>query len=440
MAKPNALVDRISTLSAPTETLTARMAAAPPRVTTVQFHGGQYGLLDTAGYRERTWAEILESLRQANQPVYVEIDPETHVITELLLPRAVNVGAITPITDGDGVQVELIVSQARHYLRRDNSEFEELLKVLRSAREEGSPVLVTETDAHDIIDVRPFPKPPGSAEQTAPPASPASDPTPQQAQQLFDLVNGKICCPGSASAPCIPFLYPDDGCWARAHEMCRLIIAAGVQPAKVWIYGNLNAATHNNPACHVNWGWHVAPTLPVNVGGSMETWVIDPSLFNGPVRQDMWGSVQGDPSAVLEASDASVYHRGQGGTYVSYDPTYTQTQADLDSWGRIPLKLRTAGPSGPPPYFQCLTQPPGVQWFGTIAGGDTHRWYTWGWPAAWHVFWTIMPLTPCPGAPQLSWTVAVERANAAQCTYWITVKNLTSDPVRFEGRYDLLSH
>jgi len=50
-----------------------------------------------------------------------------------------------------------------------------------------------------------------------------------------------------------------------------------------------------------------------------------------------------------------------------------------------------------------------------------------------------MPSTVCPGAPQLTWAVEIERANATQCTYWITVSNnLTADPVKFEGRYNIL--
>ncbi len=121
----------------------------------------------------------------------------------------------------------------------------------------------------------------------------------QRAQQLFELVNAKVCCPASAPAPCIPFLYPDDGCWGRASEMCRLIIADGAQPRKVWIYGHLLVQTANNPACHVGWGWHVAPTLEVNTGVGTDTYVIDPSLFPGPVTKTMWKSVQGDPSATL---------------------------------------------------------------------------------------------------------------------------------------------
>jgi hypothetical protein len=50
-----------------------------------------------------------------------------------------------------------------------------------------------------------------------------------------------------------------------------------------------------------------------------------------------------------------------------------------------------------------------------------------------------MPTTICVGSPALSWSVAAERASSTQVTYWITVRNLTSRTVRFEGRYDVLS-
>ena len=50
-----------------------------------------------------------------------------------------------------------------------------------------------------------------------------------------------------------------------------------------------------------------------------------------------------------------------------------------------------------------------------------------------------MPTTQRPGAPQVSWTVQVERASAEYVTYWITVRNLTPDPANFEGRYCILS-
>lgn len=81
----------------------------------------------------------------------------------------------------------------------------------------------------------------------------------------------------------------------------------------------------------------------------------------------------------------------------------------------------------------------GVQWTGSIPAGSTQKWFTWGWQAASHVVWYLMPTSPQSGAPQLDWDVAVERANNSQCTYWITVTNLTSNPVTFEGRFAILS-
>jgi hypothetical protein len=81
----------------------------------------------------------------------------------------------------------------------------------------------------------------------------------------------------------------------------------------------------------------------------------------------------------------------------------------------------------------------GVQWTGTLGAGASGRWFTFGWAAAQHVVWYMMPTSPRSGAAQLEWDVAVERANGSQCTYWITVRNLTASAVTFEGRYAVLS-
>lgn len=93
------------------------------------------------------------------------------------------------------------------------------------------------------------------------------------------------------------------------------------------------------------------------------------------------------------------------------------------------------------PVDGWITQPLcGVQFTGSLAGGQSGRWFTYGWPATWNVVWTVMPTSVQPGAPQVSWTVQVERANAEHATYWLTVRNLTSSTVSFEGRYCILSY
>ena len=80
-----------------------------------------------------------------------------------------------------------------------------------------------------------------------------------------------------------------------------------------------------------------------------------------------------------------------------------------------------------------------IQFTGTLGPNASNRWFTFNWPASWHVVWYMMPTSPRSGAPQLDWDVAVERASSTNVTYWITVKNLTGETVNFEGRYAVLS-
>ncbi len=134
-----------------------------------------------------------------------------------------------------------------------------------------------------------------------------------RAQQLFDSLAARSCDPLTVPAPCIPFRYPDDGCWGRAHEMCRLIVVEGLRPCKVWIEGSLHVVTDNSPSCGVYWGWHVAPTLCVRGSGCLgflfvRSLVIDPALFTTPVTKAQWKGVQGDTNATLTDSSWTTFY------------------------------------------------------------------------------------------------------------------------------------
>ena len=60
-----------------------------------------------------------------------------------------------------------------------------------------------------------------------------------------------------------------------------------------------------------------------------------------------------------------------------------------------------------------LSQPIcGVQFTGSLAANQTGRWFTFGWPATWHMIWTVMPTNVRSGAPQIWFDVQVERADA----------------------------
>jgi len=367
MPKPNAVVGLITRIEPEVTKSGVSMLRESPDGVSIELEGQRTARL-YPGEKAAGQLEILEGLRGLGTPVYLEIDPDSRGITRLLIPL---VSKVINISEGAGdIDVELEMSQARHLLKRANSDFLELLETLRAAHAEGNSQVITETDEHEIIDVRPHTGQMAFHEKNWKAEAAPRElrrwwfwrlwhwlcwfcclcrcVSPVRAKALFDLCSAQTCNPVTVPSPCIPFLYPDDGCWARANEMCRLMIAQGAHPRKIWIDGNLHTLTKNNPACFVNWNWHVAPTLCVRrrFFSHIEE-VIDPSLFNGPVTEAAWKGVQGDPSATLTPTAAAVYMRPS-----QTDPTYSQTNFYLNIY-RLQLKNRSLSPAGPPPYANC---------------------------------------------------------------------------------------
>lgn len=128
--------------------------------------------------------------------------------------------------------------------------------------------------------------------------------------------------------PHIPFQYPLNGCWARAHEMVRLIeryfdCDPRTIVAKIWNFGSLEAETDNNPRCRVRWRHHVAPIVKVDT----EFLVIDPSLFGRPVSIDDWRHRQSDLSRNPVFTSLDAYYSIDNLLFIGETPG--QTEKDL---------------------------------------------------------------------------------------------------------------
>jgi IS5 family transposase len=153
VSRADAHVGLLQSLTRPEEVRADRERVAGPSLT-VTFADGRQAHLNLTDYRSRVWAQVLQNLYHAGQPAYVEIDPDSHLITLLLQPLRFTVAAIRKV-DG-GLEVDLNVSHGRHYLRRSNPNFENLREALENARKRGTPVLVTETlNEHEIIHIQP---------------------------------------------------------------------------------------------------------------------------------------------------------------------------------------------------------------------------------------------------------------------------------------------
>lgn len=81
----------------------------------------------------------------------------------------------------------------------------------------------------------------------------------------------------------------------------------------------------------------------------------------------------------------------------------------------------------------------GTQFTGSVPAFSSARWFTFNWPASWHVIWTVVSTSPVVGNPQVEWDVAVERASSANITYWITIRNITGGAINIEAHYAIVN-
>jgi len=318
--------------------------------------GGEF-LVPADDPRRPLFEQIVESAREDGARLYFEGDGD-HL--QLIRP-AVN-GHIVSLEESsaEGIEVEITNSHAIHVLQRGNPDFERLAELLREAHSADRAVSIV--DRHGIIEVQLDDEKRLLTEQeVAPPdrsslleaevAPPAVDW--QTAMQLFQAMVARNCPVENVGPPCIPFAYPTNWCWTRAHAMAQIMIAQhAVSPGKLWIRGRLRARTRNDTDCHVRWGWHVAPLLTARPdgGGAEFPVIIDPSMFDRPVPQHQWVSAQGDPNARLTSTSWEVYNYTKLGSEIR-DRAFSLVDGGLRSARRD--LLAQISDDGPPPYAHC---------------------------------------------------------------------------------------
>jgi hypothetical protein len=172
------------------------------------------------------------------------------------------------------------------------------------------------------------------------------------AKKLFDFCAKQSChLPGPYDiSPCIPFQYVRDGCYARAHKM-RWIITTEFRYCCEKVFGFANqdfdrlaVKADKWGGCCVSWWYHVAPLIRVKyrLGTLRPTlaMVIDPGMFDKPVRLSTWLAAQEnkgcDPNAkvsMYSIQPGTAYAPANyAGTAFMTDPSYTSTDATLTAY------------------------------------------------------------------------------------------------------------
>jgi hypothetical protein len=135
--------------------------------------------------------------------------------------------------------------------------------------------------------------------------------TPEQAALVFSVLSDQ---------PDIAFKFPVDGCYARAYLMNQRMVQMGLSPGKAWTFAAdpsdpLWVGTPNHPDGKVEWGYHVAPTVPVRgADGVVRDMVMDPSMFDHPVTVDEWKGAQHDHPSVVQTGQGQPPIPGNGGS------------------------------------------------------------------------------------------------------------------------------
>jgi hypothetical protein len=292
------------------------------------------------------FTQTLDFLHEQNREAYVEV--ENGVITNVRIPEREVVWYLKE-ENAERVSVGFHTSAAIRFLRRDHAQFAEMHALLKSAAEKNTYVLVTTASNSEIVDVRALPALLKAPVLKVPGTEPHMDPvSPAQANYLFHLVKKQTCDPRNVNSTCIPFNYPADGCWIRAHFMARMIVAEKITPAKIWSAAYmLSAHTENDPNCTVSWAWHVAAVVLVKYDNGAEIkLVIDPSLAPEPVTIEAWIKLQTNPKATHFISDWKWYDRF--GHPEAPDQAKFQMRAH-----RLQLIAMCEEAKGYPPYAQC---------------------------------------------------------------------------------------
>lgn len=177
-----------------------------------------------------------------------------------------------------------------------------------------------------------------------------------KAKEIFDFCAQLSCnLPGPyAVTPCIPFQYVIDGCYARAHQMRRIITTRYRYCCeKVFSFATANndrLAVKANKwgGCCVTWWYHVAPLIRVRLHLKgfpkskplIVAMVIDPGMFDKPVLLSTWLAAQENAGCHANARVTS-YSIQPGSAYTpsgsgfSTDPNYTATEATLIAYQNL---------------------------------------------------------------------------------------------------------
>ncbi len=156
----------------------------------------------------------------------------------------------------------------------------------------------------------------------------------------FDKLNGRLATMGELKEMMaalydesnIPYGYITDGCYARAHMMDESFRQHGINNAKMFCRGDLEA---KNDLMTARWWYHVAPLVFVDGGaGKPIPKIIDPGFSREPMDPEQWvQAMNKGPRVEIDLVSAEQYPR-DGAADDNFSESLTPAVGTLQNYAR----------------------------------------------------------------------------------------------------------
>jgi hypothetical protein len=358
MPKDNVIIGVVEHLLAPA--LASPKAPSPLPRPGVMLRGAGSAFFDTAHPEIARQVRTLETLERTGWPAHIEVGAG-QTIARVRIP---DVGLVLRMLPLEAGRFEVVLDRGEGRFLIDSSTNKDDVALLHGLVDRRVFVVIIRDEDGPIVDVQILPDyvgydtPPYNDVPCGPEVLAATSilEDPQAVDRAFRVVKAADCQLPDPDVGCIPFLFAQSGCWARAHRMCELL--AEQQPAivaaKVWLFGGSRVETPNVRECRVEWSWHVAAFVRVRTKRGAEVRVLDPSMFPSPVTLRTWRNAQNNPKASLFYGQREIYLQTEicKGRLEGMLPKGRETAVDLEIY-RGMLTDICPGKAQPPPFSHC---------------------------------------------------------------------------------------
>lgn len=128
----------------------------PAGGTEATFHLEAVGLLHISrkSHAYDVWTRIIRDRQAEKLPLYVEYDSQTRQLEDVEIPSRRKIDYVANKVESNRLKVLYYMAPSEYFLRADAPHYQEMRHLLEEAVHSKAELYVTDSDKHEILDVR----------------------------------------------------------------------------------------------------------------------------------------------------------------------------------------------------------------------------------------------------------------------------------------------